>query len=86
MLSLSLCPEELRKRRSDRYDTENEASAKKWMEEILNEEIPVPFMKSLRSGEILCQLLNKLKPGIVRGRINHNHLPYHQMENISKVC
>eukprot|EP01094_Clydonella_sp_ATCC50884_P029017 TRINITY_DN891_c0_g6_i1.p1 TRINITY_DN891_c0_g6~~TRINITY_DN891_c0_g6_i1.p1 ORF type:complete len:243 (-),score=88.62 TRINITY_DN891_c0_g6_i1:190-918(-) len=56
--------------------------AQEWMESVLGSPFPGDFHESLKSGVLLCELLNKLKPGTIP-KINKNKMAFMQMENIS---
>jgi hypothetical protein len=56
---------DLAKKRADQYDKELEGRVRDWMNAVLGITIPDPFRESLSNGQIVCDLLNKLKPGII---------------------
>lgn len=47
------------------YSVEDEDKARKWMEEVVGEEIGEHFYNGLKDGSYLCKLLNKLQPGVI---------------------
>jgi len=54
-----------------------------WIEQVTGEHINIDnFYESLKNGVILCNLLNKLEPGTI-SNINHQNMPFKQMENIA---
>jgi len=55
---------------------------RKWIEAVTELEMEGTFDEWLRSGVILCEVLNKIKPGVIR-KINKGKMPFVQMENIS---
>mmetsp|Transcript_24662 Transcript_24662/g.36332 ORF Transcript_24662/g.36332 Transcript_24662/m.36332 type:complete len:425 (-) Transcript_24662:182-1456(-) len=63
--------------------------ATEWIQAITGEAFhPHPFAERLKSGELLCKLINNIKPESVK-RINKQPAPFMQMENISaflKAC
>lgn len=77
-----------------KYDINMEQDARRWIEEVLGEEL-VPgadpneplgmdnFQKVLKNGVILCRLMNTLRPE-KRIRVNDTKIPFKMMENIGK--
>lgn len=59
-----------------------EDEAQEWIEGVLNEKFLASFGDSLKDGIILCNLMNKIRPGLIR-RIQTSPMPFKQMENIS---
>ncbi|ELR22356.1 calponin domain containing protein [Acanthamoeba castellanii str. Neff] len=54
-----------------------------WIEEATKESFPsADFFKSLRSGVLLCKLLNVISPGIVK-EVHVGDMVFYQMENIT---
>nr|BAG55493.1 protein tyrosine kinase [Monosiga ovata] len=53
-----------------------------WIEGQLGVELPGSFGDSLRSGEVLCALLNSIKPGLVPKFHKNSKMAFKQMENI----
>lgn len=67
-----------------KYNPVLEDAAKKWICEVLEiEEHNETFSSWLKSGVILCRLVNTIKPGSVSS-IYERELPYKQMENIER--
>jgi hypothetical protein len=65
-----------------KYDPRLEAEARTWIESVLEENLgPGTLQEELKSGEVLCRLANKIKPGSV-GKISAMKMPFKQMENI----
>jgi hypothetical protein len=67
-------------------DVESEDEVIAWIEAVIGK---APLVRedetlgeALRSGEVLCHLVNKIKPESVT-RINVSDMPFKQMENIS---
>ena len=58
------------------------AEAQEWIEAVTETKMEGSFEDWLRSGVILCQLANKIAPGVIR-RVNKQKMPFMQMENIS---
>ncbi|XP_067415199.1 calponin-2 [Emydura macquarii macquarii] len=73
---------EVKSRLAQKYDAQKEAELRIWIENITGRQIGPDFQMGLRDGVILCELMNKLKPGSVR-KINRSSQPWHQLENLS---
>lgn len=43
---------------------------------------PEQFQEKMKSGVILCNLMNKLQPGIIKKFQKNARMPFQQMENI----
>merc|ERR1711934_282366 len=56
--------------------------AQKWIEEITGQPFQGDFQEHLKSGVVLCELLNKVNPGTI-SKINRNRMPFVQMENVN---
>lgn len=77
-----------------KYDIGMEQDARRWIEEVLGEEL-VPgrdpneplgmdnFQKVLKNGVILCRLMNTLRPE-KQIKVNDTKIPFKMMENIGK--
>jgi hypothetical protein len=63
---------------------EEEDEVLAWIAQILGEACPagVAYDDYLRDGQILCRVMNKLKPGAVK-KINTSGAQFKFMENIS---
>jgi hypothetical protein len=62
-----------------KHSPELERMARNWIEAVLGEPLPFPsFVQSLKSGVVLCKLMNKLQPGEIP-RINQSNIAYAQM-------
>ena len=66
-------------------DAAQEAEIQRWIESVLGEKFPAgkTFEDSLKDGIILCNLMNKLSPGIVP-KINTSGPSFKMMENVNK--
>lgn len=64
---------------------EQEKEAQEWVEAVLGAKFPPgeAFEDVLKDGTVLCQLINKLKPGSVP-KINTSGGQFKMMENITK--
>jgi len=49
---------------------------------VVNEDIGDDLYKTLRSGVILCKIVNSITPGTIKS-IRVGTLPFHMMENIN---
>lgn len=65
-----------------KFDSEVASAVKKWLESSLNITIG-ELISSIKSGVILCKLLNKIKPNLV-SKIYEGNVAYLQMENVSR--
>eukprot|EP00698_Gefionella_okellyi_P022067 TRINITY_DN7262_c0_g1_i1.p1 TRINITY_DN7262_c0_g1~~TRINITY_DN7262_c0_g1_i1.p1 ORF type:complete len:151 (-),score=28.73 TRINITY_DN7262_c0_g1_i1:53-505(-) len=79
---------ELEKKRLEKYDPKQEADARAWIEEVTGKKIEGSFAEGLKSGALLCEVINKIKPGTIK-KINTMKAPFMMMENIDsyiKAC
>lgn len=60
-----------------------EKEAQEWIESILARKLDGEFEDAIRDGQVLCELMNKLKPGSV-AKINSSGGQFKMMENINK--
>ncbi|XP_068197110.1 calponin-2 [Antennarius striatus] len=65
-----------------KYDVQKEEELRCWIREVTGHTIDSDFQQSLKSGIILCDLINKLKPDSVP-KINKSKLNWHQLENLT---
>jgi len=63
-----------------KLNPEQEREALDFIGQILGTPID-NFVEGLKSGVVLCEFLNKLKPGSIK-KINKQRMPFMQMENI----
>lgn len=75
-----------------KYDTALEVAVLKWVSGVLEDPSlfagvsgPDSFQASLKSGVILCNLMNKIQPGIIKKFQKNARMPFQQMENIGFV-
>ncbi|XP_041659366.1 calponin-2 [Cheilinus undulatus] len=73
---------EVKNRIAQKYDTQKEEELRIWMEDVTGMCIGPDFQKGLKSGVILCNLINKLAPNSVK-KINQSSLNWHQLENLT---
>merc|ERR1711916_408131 len=77
---------DLREKMAARYSDEDEALVRQWIEDVLGETLEAGcdnMMEQLKSGVILCNLMNPLVPGSI-SKINKGKLVFHQIDNIGK--
>jgi hypothetical protein len=65
---------------ASKYDPAIEAETRKWLQEVTGEEVG-DFHETMKSGEFLCRLANKLRPDSVK-KISKAKAPFVMMENI----
>ncbi|KAK3252307.1 hypothetical protein CYMTET_38395 [Cymbomonas tetramitiformis] len=78
---------ELAAKAAAKYDPESEKQAREWITAITGEDLSQAcgaeaFAAALKSGVLLCSLLNGIKPGTVK-KVNKQKMPFMQMENIN---
>ena len=73
---------ELARKRSEKYDYAAERQVQQWIEAVTGTKFTQPFAQNLKDGQLLCQLINKVKPGTIR-KIETSAMPFKQMENVS---
>lgn len=73
---------ELARKQAEKYDHQGELMARNWIEKVTNEKMEGDFGPSLKNGQLLCKLMNTIKPGSIR-KIETSNMPFKQMENIS---
>ncbi|KAH1027719.1 hypothetical protein HUJ05_001173 [Dendroctonus ponderosae] len=77
-------PKTPRKCVAGKRDPEQEREAQAWIESVIGQRFPaVPYELALRDGIILCQLMNRLQPGII-SKINVSGGDYKMMDNLSQ--
>ncbi len=66
-------------------DPEQDKEAQHWIESILGKKFPagVAYEDYLKDGVVLCELINKIKPGSI-SKINTSGGDFKMMENINK--
>lgn len=72
---------ELERKKAAKHDPELERQARQWIEAVTGERIGPDFQEGLKSGEILCKLINNIKPGAVK-KVNNSKMAFKMMENI----
>lgn len=80
---------ELARKQALKYDVGMEQEAQGWIEGVIGEGFHgSSFAESLKDGQILCKLVNEIRPNMIR-KIGVSKMPFKQMENISnflKAC
>jgi len=72
---------ELKSRRDQSFDPKLEREALQWISSVTGEHLSGSIYESLKSGIVLCKLMNKLQPGKI-SKIGTGNMPFVQMENI----
>jgi len=74
---------ELAAKAKEKYDPELENQAAEWIEAVTGESgVKGNFAEALKSGVVLCKVLNTIKPGTIK-KINEQSMAFKQRENIS---
>lgn len=76
---------ELKAKQDAKYDPALEAEVVGWIEAIVGADKAKgdqPVQEWLKSGQVLCHLINAIKPGTVK-KVNTMNAPFKQMENIT---
>jgi len=79
---------ELKAKAQAKYDPGIVYEAAKWIQDITGAPVVGDFFGQLRTGEVLCQLLNAIRPNMVK-KINVAGRPFKERENINqflKTC
>ncbi|KAM9968543.1 hypothetical protein ACTFIW_007693 [Dictyostelium discoideum] len=82
---------ELELKAQAKRDPQTEIELIKWIEKVIGEKLKFPddLIESLRSGIVLCKLLNSLIPGTIKNINTARDTALHHMENIGlylKAC
>lgn len=84
----NLLDKELMAKKVAKYDPMAEALAQQWIERVTGVNFRDPFTVMIKDGQVLCQLANAIKPGIIK-KVSDTTVKFKQMENISnfiKAC
>eukprot|EP00121_Abeoforma_whisleri_P006608 Awhi_evm1s6013 len=76
---------DLQAKKDSKYNPELEAQAIDWIAELTGERSPGvkdEFYEFLKDGQVLCALINAIKPGSVK-KVNTSKMAFKQMENIN---
>eukprot|EP00029_Vermamoeba_vermiformis_P001684 TRINITY_DN118_c0_g1_i5.p2 TRINITY_DN118_c0_g1~~TRINITY_DN118_c0_g1_i5.p2 ORF type:complete len:396 (+),score=160.48 TRINITY_DN118_c0_g1_i5:46-1233(+) len=71
---------DLKAKQDSKYDSQIESETRAWVEAVTGEKI-TNFHEDLKDGVTLCNLMNKIRPGLVK-KINKQKTPFMMMENI----
>jgi len=72
---------EIQSKLAAKFSPEKAAQAQAWIEALTGTRFPASFQESLKSGVLLCQAINRIKPGSVPN-INAQNSPFKHRENI----
>jgi len=78
---------DLKKKQLERYDSSVEKEVRQWASQ-LGETLDEDLHQCLRSGVVLCNLMNKIQPGSI-ANVKKGKMPFLMMENINsylKAC
>mmetsp|Transcript_45633 Transcript_45633/g.105931 ORF Transcript_45633/g.105931 Transcript_45633/m.105931 type:complete len:430 (-) Transcript_45633:35-1324(-) len=78
---------DLKRKMDAKYDVGLENDAADWIEAITKASVKGNFAAALKSGEVLCNLINAILPGKIK--VNKAGMPFKERENISnfiKAC
>ncbi|XP_072297954.1 calponin-2 [Eucyclogobius newberryi] len=73
---------EVKNKIAQKYDPQAEEELRHWIEGVTGCSIGPDFQKGLKSGVILCKLINGLQPNSVK-KINTSELNWYQLENVN---
>lgn len=79
---------ELKAKSEANYDNSAEDRAAQWVQDITGVQVVGEFGEALRTGQVLCQLINCIRPFTIK-KVNPAGAPFKERENISKflkVC
>jgi len=72
---------DLQKKMESKYDPKKEKAVQTWIEMVVGKKFPSDFQNSLKTGVLICELVNKIWSGTIN-KINTNNMPFTQRENI----
>ena len=65
------------------YDGDDEAQLQSWIEDVLEKKLEgETFHEMLKSGVALCELVKKLSPDSIQGKVSKLKMPFPMRENI----
>ena len=81
---------ELTKKQQEKENPQRTAEVMHWIQAVTNQRFHDPnnVQESLKDGQVLCQLINVIRPGTIK-KINDGKLSYLSLENLhvfSKAC
>lgn len=70
---------------ASKRNPDQDKEAQEWIEALLGKKFPPSeqYEDVIRDGQVLCQLINKLQPGIIK-KVNSSGGDFKMMENINK--
>ncbi|EOD15061.1 hypothetical protein EMIHUDRAFT_434223 [Emiliania huxleyi CCMP1516] len=74
---------ELADKAAAKFDPKMEREAREWIEAVTGEALEGTLQEALKSGVVLCALVNALKPGVCK-KPSTMKMAFQQMENIAK--
>ncbi|XP_069779048.1 calponin-1 [Narcine bancroftii] len=72
---------EVNRKIAQKYDPQKDEDIRRWIEDVTGVTLTENLMDGLKSGVVLCKLINKLQPGSVK-KISDSPQNWHQLENI----
>jgi len=73
---------DIKKKFVEKYDPAKENAARVWIEALTRRKLSGSLQEELKSGVVLCELINAIQPGTVSA-INKGSQPFVQRENIA---
>ena len=73
---------ELADKAAAKFDPKMEREAREWIEAVTGEALEGTLQEALKSGVVLCALVNALKPGVCK-KPSTMKMAFQQMENIA---
>lgn len=75
---------DLKKKMAEKFNPEEDRQVCEWIEAVTGEaKGDQSTAEYLKSGQVLCHLVNAIQPASVKG-ISKSNMPFNQMENIKK--
>jgi hypothetical protein len=71
---------DLASKRQSKYDTDLEARVREWIEGVIGRPISGPFREGLMDGTVVCELINKLSPGLI-SKVHRSPIVMFRREN-----
>lgn len=72
---------DLQQKIAGKYDPQKAAAALAWVSAVTKRQLPADLHEALKSGTVLCELVNAIWPGSVP-KINQGSMPFVQRENL----
>jgi hypothetical protein len=73
---------EIQKKLESKWDPEKAANCQAWIEALTKSKFSGDFHSSLKSGVLLCELINAIWPNTIKS-ISKSNMPFNQRENIA---